>query len=214
MKSQMPTIFSNFQCSVIPASAAAVALGVVLTGCTLEPVQYEPVRRVIMTRPDTSHIVVRHPADERSRREKISRLNDEGRDTGFMVSPPLRRITVTSPFGARRGYSAESGGPTRQHDGVDLRASVGTPVRAPRAGTVTTVGHAGGYGLTVVVNHGHGWSSLFGHLSEAKVRREQHVRRGELIGLTGESGTVTGPHLHWELRQEGRPLDPMKYIRP
>jgi len=170
----------------------------------------EPVRRVIMTRPYLSHHERISPPLDRTPHHESPRWADS--HAGFQVSSPLARMVVTSAFGAPRGRTVRGGGGSRIHRGVDLRAAVGTPVRAPRDAVVRTVRMASGYGLMVELDHGGGWVSLFAHLSRARVRVGQHVARGDVVAMSGDSGRVTGPHLHWELRHEGRALNPLDYL--
>lgn len=95
------------------------------------------------------------------------------------------------------------------HSGLDLAAATGTPVRAAATGLVVlAAADAGGYGKHVVIDHGGGISTLYGHLSEMAVQAGQLVLAGDAIGKVGSTGNSTGPHLHFEVRAQGRPLDP------
>jgi len=101
----------------------------------------------------------------------------------------------------------------RMHNGVDFLAYYNTPVYAPGGGTVEFVGRKGGFGRTIVINHGFGYKTLYAHLNKYKVRKGQKVKRGDLIGLTGSSGSLsTGPHLHYEVRHNGIALNPRNFI--
>ncbi|MGA9116716.1 MAG: M23 family metallopeptidase [Bacteroidota bacterium] len=101
----------------------------------------------------------------------------------------------------------------RLHEGVDVINDVGTPVYAAGDGTVRFAGRTmGGYGIVVDVAHGYGYSSLYAHLSRVFVRNGQKVRRGELIARSGRSGLVSGPHLHYEIRLNGRKLNPVDFF--
>lgn len=101
----------------------------------------------------------------------------------------------------------------RMHEGVDIIGDVGTNVYAAGDGTVRFAGRtAGGYGVVVEVTHGYGYSSLYAHLSRALVREGQAVKRGELIAKSGRSGLVSGPHLHYEVRYQGRKHNPIDYF--
>jgi len=94
------------------------------------------------------------------------------------------------------------------HTGVDLAAPVGTPVRATLAGVARVLVSATGYGLHVVVDHGGGLTSLYGHLSAVSVVDGAAVEAGEVVGAVGSTGNSTGPHLHFEIRRDGIPEDP------
>lgn len=98
------------------------------------------------------------------------------------------------------------------HHGIDFSAPVGTEIFATGDGRVTFVGWKQGYGNTVVVDHGFGFSTLYAHLYKNIVRKGQRVRRGDVIALVGNSGKSTGPHLHYEVRVNDRPVDPRNYF--
>lgn len=100
------------------------------------------------------------------------------------------------------------------HEGLDIVADVGAPVLAPARGRVTRIFENGGYGLMVVIDHGRGLQTRYGHLSKADVRVGQAVERGDKIAEVGKSGVVTGPHLHYEVLVRGVPQNPKKYILP
>jgi murein DD-endopeptidase MepM/ murein hydrolase activator NlpD len=99
------------------------------------------------------------------------------------------------------------------HSGVDIGSSYGHPIIAPADGVVTLTETMGGYGKTIMINHGNGISTRYGHLSGFAVMVGQHVQRGDLIGYVGESGRSTGPHLHYEVRINDTPVNPYKYLR-
>lgn len=99
------------------------------------------------------------------------------------------------------------------HTGVDIAALVGAPVVAPADGEVQFADYLGGYGKAIVLEHGHGIATRYGHLSGFAVASGQHVRRGDVIGYVGLSGRSTGPHLHYEVRINDTPVNPYKYLR-
>lgn len=99
------------------------------------------------------------------------------------------------------------------HAGLDFSAPQGTPIYATADGRVKSTSHdAGGYGNHVVINHGYGYETLYGHMVRIKVRAGQHVNRGEVIGWVGNTGKSTGPHCHYEVHKNGRPVDPVFYF--
>ncbi len=99
------------------------------------------------------------------------------------------------------------------HSGVDISASVGSPVIAPADGVVTFADFMGGYGRAINVDHGHGISTRYGHLASFAVAAGEHIHRGDIIGYVGQSGRSTGPHLHYEVRINDTPVNPYKYLR-
>lgn len=113
------------------------------------------------------------------------------------------RGRVTSRFGWRW---------QRHHNGIDIGAPYGSPIYAAKAGRVTFAGWYYGYGLAVIIDHGDGVSTVYGHASKLLVRSGAIVEAGTLIASVGASGEVTGPHLHFEIRVNGRPLNPLKYL--
>ena len=121
---------------------------------------------------------------------------------------PVRPVTgvITSRYGARVDPIEND---QRIHAGVDLRAAVGTPARAAEAGVVVRAEAAGGYGNLVVLDHGGGLETRYGHLGRIDVRVGQRVTAGEPVGEVGASGRATGPHLHFEVRRDGRTVDPI-----
>jgi len=99
------------------------------------------------------------------------------------------------------------------HSGVDIGSSYGTKIIAPADGVVIATEVMGGYGKAIMIDHGNGISTRYGHLSGYAVTTGQRVSRGDVIGYVGESGRSTGPHLHYEVRINGTPVNPYKYLR-
>lgn len=99
------------------------------------------------------------------------------------------------------------------HRGVDISSSVGQPVVAPADGVVTFADFLGGYGRAIIVDHGHGLTTRYGHLANFAVIAGQEIHRGDTIGYVGLSGRSTGPHLHYEVRINDTPVNPHKYLR-
>jgi len=99
------------------------------------------------------------------------------------------------------------------HAGLDFAAPLGTPIYATANGTVAVAGNTGnGYGIHVVINHGYGYETLYGHMSRVKVRAGQAVKRGEVIGWVGSTGKSTGPHCHYEVHKNGQKIDPVYFF--
>jgi murein DD-endopeptidase MepM/ murein hydrolase activator NlpD len=116
---------------------------------------------------------------------------------------------ITSPFGNR---NSPFNGTLTFHEGIDIAAQTGTPVMAPADGVVVKAGFGSGYGNLVEISHGYGLKTVFGHNSRLNVKAGQRVRRGDVIAYVGDSGSSTGPHLHYEVRLNGLPVNPAKYI--
>jgi len=117
---------------------------------------------------------------------------------------------LMSPFGARTDPFSGEGA---MHTGVDLEAHYGTPVRATADGIVAHAEWGGSYGKVVVLDHGSGLQSLYAHLSRFEVVPGQEIRRGDILGLSGGTGRVTSPHLHYEVRMHGTPVNPYPFLR-
>lgn len=99
------------------------------------------------------------------------------------------------------------------HAGLDFTAPIGTPIYAAADGTVKTANfNSGGYGNHVVINHGYGYETLYGHMVRIKARAGQTVKRGEVIGYVGNTGKSTGPHCHYEVHRNGQPVNPIYYF--
>ena len=112
------------------------------------------------------------------------------------------------------GLAAGPGNTTVRWNGIGIGATVGTPVRSIAAGTARIVGPLGTYGLSVLVDHGGGFYSLYGNLQTADVRQDQAIERSQVIGRTGGENSDEGPHLHFEIRgQDGKAVDPVQWLR-
>jgi murein DD-endopeptidase MepM/ murein hydrolase activator NlpD len=99
------------------------------------------------------------------------------------------------------------------HYGLDFAAPQGTPIYATADGTITVAGSTGnGYGNHVIINHGYGYETLYGHMVRVKVRNGQAVKRGEVIGWVGSTGKSTGPHCHYEVHKYGQKIDPIYFF--
>ncbi len=116
---------------------------------------------------------------------------------------------ITSGFGPR--VHPIDGG-TKYHTGLDLRAPEGSPILAAQSGTVKSAGQRGGYGNAVEIDHGNGMTTLYAHASELLVTPGEKVAEGQAIGRSGMSGHTTGPHLHFEVRVNDRPVDPTRAL--
>ena len=116
---------------------------------------------------------------------------------------------VTSPFGNR---TSPFSGIVKFHEGIDIAAQTGMPIMAPADGVVIKAGFSTGYGNMVEISHGYGIKTVFAHNSRLNVKAGQRVKRGDVISYVGDSGSSTGPHLHYEVRLNGLPVNPTKYM--
>jgi murein DD-endopeptidase MepM/ murein hydrolase activator NlpD len=132
-------------------------------------------------------------------------LDEEVKPSG----KPVSQGYVSSSYGYRRD---PFNGRSRLHKGVDFAAKTGTEVYSVAAGVVSFVGRKGGYGNAVEVDHGNGLVSRYGHLSQLKVETGALMKKGDLVALSGSTGRSTGPHLHLEILQDGKQIDPSKYL--
>lgn len=103
-------------------------------------------------------------------------------------------------------------GQIKMHEGLDIAAPPGTPIIAPADGIVKSVGNRGGFGLTLKIDHGYGFSTLYAHCQRIKVTVGTKIKRGDIIAYVGNTGKSTGPHLHYEVRISQVPVDPINYI--
>ncbi len=129
------------------------------------------------------------------------------RGSGIMALPSDGYIS--SPYGWRSHPILGRG---RLHTGMDFAAGYGSTIRAADSGTVLYSGWYGGYGKTVIINHGKGITTLYGHGSKLYVKAGQNVKRGQAISAIGSTGLSTGPHLHFEVRKNGTPVNPADYL--
>jgi murein DD-endopeptidase MepM/ murein hydrolase activator NlpD len=126
-----------------------------------------------------------------------------------VTSPKAGTTAISSSFGVRSDPFTRS---MAMHTGIDMRMARGTPVYATAAGRVSKAHVLGGYGLLVEIEHGYGFRTRYAHLSRAHVAIGQRVQRGAHIGSAGSSGRSTGPHLHYEVRTHGRPINPTPFL--
>ena len=129
-------------------------------------------------------------------------------NSGFRF--PLHNYRITSPYGMRNDPFT---GERTMHQGIDFAAPEGTSVYAIADGTVTAAGFDSVYGNYIIISHSNNWTSLYGHLQIIETALRSEVKSGNLIGRVGSTGQSTGPHLHFELRQDGRAFDPMGNLR-
>jgi Peptidase family M23 len=147
-------------------------------------------------------------ADRKAKEKAFAETADRALWSGSFIAPV--KAQPTDSFGTRRTFNGKL---ASIHKGTDFRAASGTPVLAGNSGTVVLAQPLYYEGNCVIIDHGLGLISISMHLSRIDVKPGQHVRRGERVGLSGATGRVTGPHLHWAIRWQGAMLDPAKLLR-
>lgn len=123
---------------------------------------------------------------------------------------PLSSMIVTSSYGNRNHPVMKK---VLAHGGLDLRAKTGTQVMSSKGGVVTYAGEARGYGKVIIIKHNNGYETRYAHLSRIQVKTGQKVNQNQVIGLSGATGRVTGPHLHFEIRKNGKVENPLDYLQ-
>ena len=129
--------------------------------------------------------------------------------SGSFLWPVASYVYVSSRFGLRVHPIT---GKTKSHTGIDIASNQGTAVYASDGGTVTLAGWNGGYGNCIMIDHGNGYVTLYGHLSSISVSVGQTVSQGATIGAVGSTGNSTGPHLHFEVLKNGTRIDPEQFF--
>ena len=126
------------------------------------------------------------------------------------LGAPVSQKTITSPYGARQDPFTKK---KKDHKGIDFAGKIGTELYAVAPGRVISAGERSGYGTTVEIDHGLGFTTLYAHLSKTMVSRGDWIRPGTVVGLGGSSGRSTGPHLHYEIRYKGNPFNPTNFVK-
>ncbi|MBO0662844.1 M23 family metallopeptidase [Jiella sp. MQZ9-1] len=140
--------------------------------------------------------------------DELKRVSETARKAP--LEEPLPASTISSGFGIRVDPFL---GRRALHSGIDFAVPRGRPIQATAAGRVIHAGPAGGYGNMVEIDHGNGITTRYGHMSTISVTVGEEVSRNETIGAVGSTGRSTGPHLHYEIREDGRPIDPERFFR-
>jgi len=144
--------------------------------------------------------------------KRMDRVGQPGNGAASIAIPsvqPVSELKFTSNFGIR---SDPFTGGARMHAGVDIPGPVGTPIYATADGMIAAAERHGGYGNLVEINHGKGIATRYGHLSKILVTPNTRVHRGQVIGLMGSTGRSTGSHLHYEVRMDGRAVNPIPFL--
>jgi len=163
-------------------------------------------------------VPIKLPGENEGFQRALMRVNlaraDADRLANTLINVPVRKpvlggIDQSSPFGVRVDPFVHE---AAMHTGIDFRGEIGEPIHATAAGTVSIAAWTGGYGKMVEIDHGNGLATRYGHLSEIDVGVGDTVRIGQVIGKLGSTGRSTGPHVHYETRVEGEPVNPQKFL--
>lgn len=162
-------------------------------------------------------VINQYAADEKRIDKEIKAMQEELKKqqtpptaTGSYIWPSKSSYHVTSKYGWR---TIDLYGYAKFHAGIDIGAGMGTPIYAADGGTVIVSTYDGGYGNYVMLNHGDGRSTLYGHMSSRGVSVGQTVKQGQVIGYCGSTGNSTGPHIHFEIRVNGGTVNPLNYFK-
>ncbi len=166
-------------------------------------------RRVMIMRRDLDQMA-NDAETERSIQKELAKFLQERRSV-LASTPSVWPVHgwVTSGYGYRISPFT---GKRQFHAGLDISTRTGSPIVSPAAGVVTFAGREGGYGNMLVINHGHGLVTRYGHLSSFAVKLGQKIARGQKVGAVGSTGRSSGPHLHYEVLMSGVPTNPRYYI--
>ncbi|HEV8196074.1 MAG TPA: M23 family metallopeptidase [Gemmatimonadales bacterium] len=196
----------------IDAQVHKVGIGGPLPKTAVEPPSTELLGRAAMVRVDINALI-----------RRASLLAISFREAGDSLALHANRLAATPSIMPTAGWLSSAFSMmryhpilhvARAHEGLDVSAPMGTPIEAPAGGVVTSAGWETGYGNTLTIDHGFGIVTKFAHASRLLVRVGQKVERGDRIALVGATGLSTGPHLHYEVHVNGRPVDPRRYILP
>lgn len=203
---------SIFEAEPIPDSARARAMEKLKADAAVASLGDNQLVTTIQKDLDTLGNRIR--AQEQSFAQLSSLINNK--EKLIVATPAIQPVSnkdldrIASGFGYRIDPIYKT---IKMHAGLDFTAPQGTPVYATAEGTVRVAGYSdGGYGNHVIINHGYGYETLYGHMVRIKARVGQRVKRGELIGYVGSTGKSTGPHLHYEVHKNGNKLDPVYFF--
>ena len=201
-----------FEANPIPDSARSVAIEKEKEIQLVEKMPQADLIRSIYATIDT--LYARARVQQNSYKELIGLIKNKERL--LAATPAIQPVSnqdlnrIASGFGYRIDPIYKT---VKMHAGMDFTAPQGTPIYATADGTVKLAGYSdGGYGNHVIINHGYGYETLYGHMVRIKARVGQKIKRGEVIGYVGSTGKSTGPHLHYEVHKNGRKIDPVYFF--
>ena len=210
---RVPTVPGSRYAAVVTTAligAGVVALGAGAALDDAKGVDTTALKNSLDSTTTAEELAEREASAERSTRDSDREESaDAGLATSLAESPdawllPLHGYDFTAPYGIRWN---------EVHQGIDLAAQEGTPYKAVHGGTVKLAGWYGGYGYAVIVDHGDGVETIYGHSSQLMVEAGQQVKAGDTLGLVGDTGHSYGAHLHLEIHVDGEPRDPVPLLR-
>jgi murein DD-endopeptidase MepM/ murein hydrolase activator NlpD len=201
-----------FEANPIPDSARAKEIEIATEIATVAKMKdYELVNSIV----NTLSVLKGRVEAQRKSYEEINKLV-ANKEQLLSHTPAIQPVSnkdltrVASGFGYRIDPIYKT---TKMHAGIDFTAPQGTPIYATANGRVSLAGNTGnGYGNHVVINHGYGYETLYGHMVRVKVKNGQEIKRGEVVGWVGSTGKSTGPHLHYEVHKYGNKIDPVYFF--
>lgn len=203
---------SIFEAAPIPDSARAVALEKEIEAARIEGMDNDEL--ILSIQASLINLGKRIDVQRISYGELKTLMNNK--EALLASTPAIQPVSnqdlmrIASGFGYRIDPIYKT---VKMHAGLDFAAPQGIPIYATANGTVKVAGHSdGGYGNHVIINHGYGYETLYGHMVRIKARLGQRVKRGEIVGYVGSTGKSTGPHLHYEVRKNGQKLDPVYFF--
>lgn len=168
-------------------------------------------KELLEDREELKALLDQHQRDAEKLEKELTKLQSSGKYIGGEMHWPAPGFTrITSPFGYRMHPILRT---RRMHSGIDIGTPRGTTIVAATRGTVVSAGRLGGFGNTVIIDHGGGIMTLYAHNSRLLVTKGQEVMRGQRIALAGSTGMSTGPHLHFEVRINGKFVDPLPWVK-
>ncbi|MBS1403116.1 MAG: peptidoglycan DD-metalloendopeptidase family protein [Oscillospiraceae bacterium] len=207
-KAELETQKAELEQKIASASALIADLQSDIDAAKKAADEFEAAERSVQAQIDQQVAALRQQEEQQQQKDPSYDPGAANGATGSMMWPCPSTHYVTSKFGWRYHPIFHE---NRYHSGVDIGAGYGATIVAADGGTVITAGSVSGYGNCVVINHGNGLTTLYGHMSSIAVSVGQRVSKGQTIGYVGSTGNSTGPHLHWEVSVNGQRVNPLNY---
>lgn len=174
-----------------------------------QDIDKEPNKNLLQLSQELNNLLSRAKLQSRSFKELIDHLDEKRYLRNHTPSIAPVQGWFVSGFGFRLDPFT---GTIKMHEGIDIAGPIGTPIIAPADGVVKFVEEKAGFGLTLVIDHGYGFTTFYAHCQRINVSPNSAIKRGDIIAYVGDTGKATGPHLHYEVRVSGIPVNPFHYI--